>query len=225
MVSQATVSKRRPRQPPSQAWRTFLKNHAKDLIALEQWIKEGEAATHWTRLSCHRFRANEVRLLLAIIAYNLGNLLRRLVLPFTIQSWSLTSLQQRLFKTGGRLIRHARYFILAAGRKPLDEDPLSAGFSGASSDSRGTHMIEKAGHGEGETERSWREYLSAGWSPRANLQKMGRQPRGRRGDSPCDAFRTAEGARGASRGLFSNARERGLGSKSQIPVKARVNLA
>ena len=62
------------------------------------------------RLSCHRFRANEVRLLLGVIAYNLGNLLRRLVLPLAIQSWSLTSLQQRLFKTGGRLIRHARYF-------------------------------------------------------------------------------------------------------------------
>src|SRR5229473_3392352 len=30
----------------------------------EQWIKEGKTATHWTRLSCHRFRANEVRLLL-----------------------------------------------------------------------------------------------------------------------------------------------------------------
>jgi len=29
-----------------------------------------------------------------------------------IQSWSLASLQQRLFKTGGRLIRHARYFTL-----------------------------------------------------------------------------------------------------------------
>lgn len=28
------------------------------------------------------------------------------------QNWSLTSLQQRLFKTGGRLIRHARYFTL-----------------------------------------------------------------------------------------------------------------
>jgi transposase InsO family protein len=37
MVSQATVSKYmlRPRRPPSQAWRTFLKNHAKDLIALD----------------------------------------------------------------------------------------------------------------------------------------------------------------------------------------------
>src|SRR5229473_2735834 len=78
----------------------------------EQWIKEGKEATHWTRLSCHRFRANEVRLLLGVIAYNLGNLLRRLVLPVSIQSWSLTSLQQRLFKSGGRLIRHARYFVL-----------------------------------------------------------------------------------------------------------------
>jgi hypothetical protein len=78
----------------------------------EQWIKEGKEATHWTRLSCHRFRANEVRLLLGVIAYNLGNLLRRLVLPVAIQSWSLTSLQQRLFKTGARLVRHARYFTL-----------------------------------------------------------------------------------------------------------------
>jgi putative transposase len=36
-VSQATVSKymRRPRRPPSQAWRTLLKNHAKNLIALD----------------------------------------------------------------------------------------------------------------------------------------------------------------------------------------------
>src|SRR2546426_2413649 len=81
----------------------------------EQWIKEGKAAT----LSCHRFRANEVRLLLGVIAYNLGNLLRRLVLPSPIESWSLTSLQQRPFKTRGRLIRHARYFILQLGESSL----------------------------------------------------------------------------------------------------------
>jgi DDE family transposase len=84
----------------------------------EQWIKEGKTATHWTRLSC-RFRANEVRLLLGVIAYNLGNLLRRLVLPVAIQTWSLTSLQQRLFKTGGRLIRHARYFVLQLAESHL----------------------------------------------------------------------------------------------------------
>ena len=36
-VSQATVSKYmlRPRRPPSQAWRTFLRNHAGDLMALD----------------------------------------------------------------------------------------------------------------------------------------------------------------------------------------------
>jgi transposase InsO family protein len=36
-VSQATVSKYmlRPRRPPSQAWRTVLKNYAKELIALD----------------------------------------------------------------------------------------------------------------------------------------------------------------------------------------------
>jgi hypothetical protein len=32
-------------------------------------------------ISCHRFRANEVRLWLSLIAYNLGNLWRRLALP------------------------------------------------------------------------------------------------------------------------------------------------
>ena len=83
----------------------------------EQWIKEGKQATHWTRLSCHRFRANEVRLQLSVLAYNLGNLWRRLGLPNRIKSWSLTSLQQRLMKTGGRLVKHARYYwlLLAEG--------------------------------------------------------------------------------------------------------------
>jgi hypothetical protein len=58
-----------------------------------------------------------VRLWLSLIAYNLGNLWRRLVLPNKIENWSLTSLQQRLVKTGGRLIKHARYYwlLLAEG--------------------------------------------------------------------------------------------------------------
>ena len=55
------------------------------------------------------FRANEVRLWLSLIAYSLGNLWWRLALPMQVASWSLTSLQQRFVKTGGRLIQHARY--------------------------------------------------------------------------------------------------------------------
>jgi hypothetical protein len=63
-------------------------------------------------LSCHRFRSSEVRLWLSVIAYNVGNLWRRLALPRRIENWSLTSLQQRLVETGGRLIKHARYYWL-----------------------------------------------------------------------------------------------------------------
>jgi hypothetical protein len=85
----------------------------------EQWIKEGKQAAHWTRLSCHRFRANEVRLQLSVLAYNLGNLWRRLVLPKGIDSWSVTSLQQRLVKTGGRLVKHARYYWLLLAESHL----------------------------------------------------------------------------------------------------------
>ncbi len=83
----------------------------------EQWIKAGKEAVKLTRLSCHRFRANEVRLWLSVIAYTLGNLWRRLALPTRIDTWSLTSLQQRLMKTGGRLVKHARYYwlLLAEG--------------------------------------------------------------------------------------------------------------
>ena len=85
----------------------------------EQWIKEGQQAVKMTRLSCHRFQANEVRLWLSLIAYNLGNLWRRLVLPKGIGNWSLTSLQQRLVKTGGRLIKHARYYWLLLAESHL----------------------------------------------------------------------------------------------------------
>ncbi len=83
----------------------------------EQWIKEDKQAVKMTRLSCHRIRSNEVRLWLSLIAYNLGNLWRRLVLPKRVGNWSLTSLQQRLVKTGGRLVKHARYYwmLLAEG--------------------------------------------------------------------------------------------------------------
>ena len=48
---------------------------------VEQWIKEGKHAIHWTRLSCHDFQDNAVRLQLFTLACNLGNFMRRLILP------------------------------------------------------------------------------------------------------------------------------------------------
>jgi hypothetical protein len=49
----------------------------------------------------------------------LSNLWRRLALPKAIGHWSLTSLQQRMVKTGGRLIRHARYYWLLLAESHL----------------------------------------------------------------------------------------------------------
>ena len=77
----------------------------------EQWIKEGKYALNWTRLSCHMFVANQVRLWLFVLAYNLGNFMRRLTLPESVKHWSLRSVQTKLIKMGGRLVRHARRLV------------------------------------------------------------------------------------------------------------------
>ncbi len=51
----------------------------------EQYINEGKNTINWTRLSCHGFRNNEVRLQLHALAYNLGNFLRTLALPDEVE--------------------------------------------------------------------------------------------------------------------------------------------
>jgi hypothetical protein len=60
-----------------------------------------------------------VRLALSLLAFNLANLWRRLALAQRIENWSLTSLQQRLVKTGGRLVKHARYYWLLLAESHL----------------------------------------------------------------------------------------------------------
>jgi len=75
----------------------------------EQWIKEGKNAVKWTRLSCHDFVDNQVRLQLFALAYNLGNFLRRLALPQSVKHWSLTTLREKLVKIGAKVVTHARY--------------------------------------------------------------------------------------------------------------------
>jgi len=77
----------------------------------EQWIKEGKNAVKWTKLSCHDFEDNQVRLQLFALAYNLGNFLRRLALPRSVKHWSLTTLREKLIKIGAKVITHARYVI------------------------------------------------------------------------------------------------------------------
>jgi hypothetical protein len=55
------------------------------------------------------FKDNQTRLQLFALAYNLANFLRRLVLPREIDCWSLTTLREKLVKTGAKVVRHAKY--------------------------------------------------------------------------------------------------------------------
>ena len=61
-------------------------------------MKESGYALNCTRLSCHRFIANQVRLALFILAYNLGNFMRRLALRDPIKHRSLRGVHTKLIK-------------------------------------------------------------------------------------------------------------------------------
>jgi len=67
-------------------------------------LKNGFAAD---RLSCHRFAANQFRLLLHAAAYNLANLFR-LRLPPAMRSVQIEGLRTRIFKLAARVRRTAR---------------------------------------------------------------------------------------------------------------------
>jgi hypothetical protein len=88
----------------------------------EQWIKEGKYAIKWTRLSCRKFRNNEVRLQLHALAYNLGNFMRTLALPREVAHWSLTTLREKLVKIGAKVVRHGRYVTFQLAEVAVSRD-------------------------------------------------------------------------------------------------------
>jgi hypothetical protein len=77
------------------------------------------------RLSCHEFKNNVVRLALFVLAYNLGNLLRRLVLPPEMARCCLTTRREKLVKIGARLVRHARRLGLQMAEVVVTRDSFA----------------------------------------------------------------------------------------------------
>jgi DDE family transposase len=53
-----------------------------------------------------------VRLQLHALAYNLGNFMRTLAMPKATEPWSLTSLREKLIKTGAKVVSHGRYITV-----------------------------------------------------------------------------------------------------------------
>ena len=63
---------------------------------------------------------------LFMLAYNLGNFLRRLTLPKVVKGWSLQSVPLRLIKTGARLVRHARRLVFQRAAVAVPGDVWAA---------------------------------------------------------------------------------------------------
>ncbi len=69
----------------------------------ENWITDLKTACFADRLSCHRFLANQVRLLLHAAAYCLLDTLRRWLVTLGTARMTLETLRLRLLKIGGRV--------------------------------------------------------------------------------------------------------------------------
>jgi len=55
--------------------------------------------------------SNQARLALFVLAYNLGNFLRRFTLPKSIRKWSMRTLLTKLIKIGAKIVKHGRYRV------------------------------------------------------------------------------------------------------------------
>jgi hypothetical protein len=69
----------------------------------ENWIKDLKVALKANRLSCHRFMANQFRLLLHAAAYWLLDTLRRRLMAAGVRRMQLDTLRLYLIKIGGRV--------------------------------------------------------------------------------------------------------------------------
>ena len=87
---------------------------------VENRIKEGKNTLRWDKTSCHRFGANQARLKMGALAYNLLHMLRRFYLKGEGVRRSVEWLIKRLIKIGARVSYHARkWHVHVASAFPL----------------------------------------------------------------------------------------------------------
>jgi hypothetical protein len=88
---------------------------------MENRIKEQQLGLYADRTSCHRFRANQFRVLLSAAAYVLLDTLRRLGLRGTeLAQAQATTIRLKLLKIGARVVTSVRRIVLhLAGGYPL----------------------------------------------------------------------------------------------------------
>ena len=87
---------------------------------IENRIKEGKNTLRWDKTSCQRFEANQVRLKMGLLAYNLLHMIRQFYVWGEEVKRSVEWLIKRLIKVGARISYHARrWYVHVAAAFPL----------------------------------------------------------------------------------------------------------
>lgn len=89
----------------------------------ENRLKEAQIDLFGTRASCHRFEANQFRLLLAALAYTLMHRPRRIALVGTeLERAAASTIRVRLLKIGAAILRNTRRIrLMLASHHPIRE--------------------------------------------------------------------------------------------------------
>jgi hypothetical protein len=87
---------------------------------IENRIKEGKNTLRWDKTSCQCFEANQARLKMGVLAYNLLHMIRRFYVWGEEVKRSMDWLIKRLIKVGARISYHARrWYVHVASAFPL----------------------------------------------------------------------------------------------------------
>lgn len=78
---------------------------------MENFIKESKSGFNFESMSSNSKIVNENRLQLCMLAYNLFNYFKRLVLPVKMQKMQIDTIRLKLIKIASKVIRSARYLV------------------------------------------------------------------------------------------------------------------
>jgi len=94
-------------EPPSEVvWKHNQRGES------ENWHKELKVGFGMEQMPCGQFEANALYFAIGVLAYNLGQLLKRRVLPPSYRTVTVATLRWKVYRLAGKLVRHARGWML-----------------------------------------------------------------------------------------------------------------
>jgi hypothetical protein len=78
----------------------------------ENWHKELKVGYGMEQMPCGQLEANALYFALGVLAYNLGQVLKRRVLPACYRTATVATLRWKLYRLAGKLVHHARGWML-----------------------------------------------------------------------------------------------------------------